>query len=100
MATKEETVKERRLIDLTALRVYSLIVAYFDPYYDTILVIDKIAKTLSDDQKLDKIRSCLDNYAREEDQLWCIFKESDLEDIWLKYKNIVGSRSGIRKSGS
>jgi hypothetical protein len=96
MGIEEDAVKERRFRDLTVSRVYSLIAVYFDPYYDIILVVDRIARALADNQKLDKIRSCLDNYAREEDQLWCVFKESDLEDMWLKYKNIIGSRAGIK----
>jgi regulator of sigma D len=98
MVAKEENVKERRLIDLTALRVYSMIVAYFDPYYDTIIVVDRIAGALADNQKIEKIRSCLDNYYREEDQLCCIFKEAWVEDMWLKYKNIIGSRFGKARS--
>ena len=98
MVVEEETEKVKLVKYATVSRVYSLLVVYFDPYYDTIIVVDRIARALSDKQKLEKIRSCLDNYAREEDQLWCIMKEAGVEDMWLKYKNIIGSRAGIRKS--
>jgi hypothetical protein len=96
MAVEEETVKERSSSDLVSARVYSLLIVYFDPYYDVVLVLDKISNALTDKQRRDRLKSCLDNYAREEDQLWCIFRESGIEDIWLKYKNVIGSRAGIR----
>jgi hypothetical protein len=98
MAVAEEAVKERSSSGLVLVRVYSLIIVYFDPYYDVVLVLDKISNALSDKQRRDRIRACLDNYAREEDQLWCIFKEAGLEDIWLKYKNVIGSRAGIKST--
>ena len=98
MARGEETVKERQSSGLVLARVYSLLIVYFDPYYDTVLVIDKISSALSDNQKRDRIRSCLDNYAREEDQLWCILKEAGVEDMWMKYKNIIGTRAGIKSA--
>jgi len=94
----EETVKERQSSDLVLARVYSLLLVYFDPYYDAVLVYDKITSALSDNQKRDRIRSCLDSYSREEDQLWCIFKEAGVEDMWLKYKNVIGSRSCIKSA--
>jgi ABC-type iron transport system FetAB ATPase subunit len=98
MARGEETVKERQSIGLVLARVYNLLILYFDPYYDTVLVIDKISSALSDNQKRDRIRACLDNYAREEDQLWCILKEAGVEDMWMKYKNIIGTRAGIKSA--
>jgi len=98
MARGEETVKERQSSGLVLARVYSLLIVYFDPYYDTVLVIDKISSALSDNQKRDRIRACLDNYAREEDQLWCILKEAGVEDMWMKYKNIIGTRAGIKSA--
>jgi hypothetical protein len=98
MCTDEETEKGKLVKYATVSRVYSLLVVYFDPYYDTIIVVDRIARVLSDKQKIEKIRSCLDNYAREEDQLWCIMKEAGVEDMWLKYKNIIGSRFGKARS--
>jgi len=98
MANGEETVKERQSRGLLLVRVYSLLIAYFDPYYDTMLAIDKISSALSDNHKRDRIRACLDNYAREEDQLWCIFKEAGVEDMWMKYKNIIGTRAGIKSA--
>jgi hypothetical protein len=100
MGTEEKTDKGKIVKYSTVSRVYSLLVVYFDPYYDTIIVVDRIAGALADKQKIEKIRSCLDNYAREEDQLWCIFKEAGIDDMWIKYKNIIGSRAGIRKTGS
>ncbi|MCC6057048.1 MAG: hypothetical protein LM583_10275 [Desulfurococcaceae archaeon] len=96
MAVGEETVKERSSSNLVSARVYSLLIVYFDPYYDVVLVLDKISNALTDKQRRDRLKSCLDSYAREEDQLWCIFKEAGLEDIWLKYKNVIGSRTGIK----
>ena len=98
MVAGEETVKERQSSDLVLARVYSLLLVYFDPYYDAVLVYDKITSALSDNQKRDRIRSCLDSYSREEDQLWCIFKEAGVEDMWLKYKNVIGSRSCIKSA--
>jgi hypothetical protein len=100
MGTEEKTDKGKIVKYSTVSRVYSLLVVYFDPYYDTIIVVDRIAGALADKQKIEKIRSCLDKYYREEDQLCCIFKEAGIEDMWIKYKNIIGSRSGIRKAGS
>jgi hypothetical protein len=98
MGTEEKTEKEKLVKYSTVSRVYSLLVFYFDPYYDTIIVVDRIAGALSSNQKLGKMRACLDNYAREEDQLWCIFKEAGIEDMWLKYKNVIGSRAGIKST--
>jgi hypothetical protein len=92
----EEIKKDMPSSDLTSARVYSLLIVYFDPYYDVVLVLDKISNALADRQRRDRLKSCLDSYAREEDQLWCILREAGLEDIWLKYKNVIGSRAGIR----
>jgi hypothetical protein len=100
MAMEEEVTKEKLVRNTTVARVYSLLAVYFDPYYDAIYVTDKITRALADKEKLEKFRACLDNYAREEDQLWCIMKEAGVEDMWLKYKNIIGSRAGIRKASS
>jgi hypothetical protein len=95
MAVGEEIRKDMQSSDLTSARVYSLLLVLFDPYYDIIVVIDKINSALADSQKRSKLRSCLDSYSSGIDQLYCIFKEAGLEDIWLKYKNVIGSRAGI-----
>jgi hypothetical protein len=98
MSTENETEGKKQLSNIMIARVNSLVVVYFDPYYDSIIVLDRITSALADDQKRDKIRSCLDSYPSEEDQLWCIFKEAGVEDIWLKYKNVIGSRAGIKSA--
>jgi hypothetical protein len=92
MSMCEEVKKDLVVNQSTSSRVYSLLILLFDPYYDTIQVIDKIAIALADSQKRCKIRSCLDSYSNEMDQLYCIFKEAGLEDIWQKYRNVIGSR--------
>jgi hypothetical protein len=98
MVAEKEAIRERSSSDLVFVRVYSLIIVYFDPYYDVVLVLDKISNALANNQKRDRLKSCLDNYTREEDQIWCIFKEAGLEDIWIKYKNVIGSRAGIKST--
>jgi hypothetical protein len=92
----EEIRKDIQSSDLTSARVYSLLLVLFDPYYDIIVVLDKINSALADSQKRSKLRACLDSYSNEMDQLQCVFREAGLEDIWHKYKNIIGSRAGIR----
>jgi hypothetical protein len=98
MPTERETESKKQLSDIITARVVNLIVVYFDPYYDSVIVLDKIATTIADDQKRDKIRACLDSDSREEDQLWCIFREAGLVDMWQKYKNVIGSRAWIRSA--
>jgi hypothetical protein len=100
MAVEEEVMKKKLIRYMAISRVYSLLTVYFDPYYDAILVTDRITRALADKEKLEKIRACLDSYAREEDQLWCIMKEAGVEDMWLKYKNIIGTRAGLRKANA